>query len=195
MDPTGDKIASYDKIHLCDYGDCAETRLFTTGGTIVSFQIDGWKFGILICADMRYPNLCQKLKRLRDHQVDVSLHSACFARDMSLATWRAFGTTRVVENGVYFVACNYTGDGFGASSITPPWVDDTTMPLPQVMNNTAGYMIHTLERAVLDHARTTRPFYKHAIQSCSLCPCGGNDWCPILFSSPPQCSCLEYCFF
>jgi predicted amidohydrolase len=122
----------------------------------------------------RYPSLCQKLTR--DHQVDVILQPACFARDMSFATWKGFRTTRAVENGVYFVACNYAGDQFGDSSITPPWVDDTTTHLPQVMNNTAGYMIHTLERAVLDHgARTTLPFHKHATQSCSLCPCACND--------------------
>jgi predicted amidohydrolase len=180
VDPNGHQIASYDKGHLCDYGACAETRFFTPGESVVSFQIIGkhhWKFGIIICADMRYPNLCRTLTRDHDHQVDVILQPACFARDISFATWKAFATTRAVENGVYFVACNYAGDNFGASSITPPWVNENgndTTHLPQVMNNTAGYMIHTLERAVLHHARTTLPFHKHATQSCSSCPCGCN---------------------
>jgi predicted amidohydrolase len=175
VDPNGHQIASYDKIHLCDYGDCAETRFFTPGDTVVSFPIGRWRFGLIICADMRYPNLSRTLTHHRDHQVDVILQPACFARDISFATWKAFRTTRAVENGVYFVGCNYAGDNFGASSLTPPWVDDTTPHLPQVMTNTAGYMTHTLDRAVLQHARTTMPFYNHATQSGSSCPCVGND--------------------
>jgi predicted amidohydrolase len=74
---------------------------------------------------MRYPSLCQQLTR--DHQVDVMLQPACFARDVSFATWKAFRTTtRGVESGVYLVGCNYAGDQFGASSMTPPSVDDDT---------------------------------------------------------------------
>lgn len=53
VDPTGQVIAMYDKIHLCDYGDCAETRFFTAGpNEPVSFAIDGFQFGIIVCADM-----------------------------------------------------------------------------------------------------------------------------------------------
>ncbi len=138
--------------------------------------------GSIIGSDKRYPNQCRTLTGGRAHAVDVSLQPSCFARDISFATWTAFRTTRAVENGVYFVACNYAGDNYGASSMTPPWVDDNndkdtnTTHLPQVMDNTPGYMIHTLERAVLHHARTTLPFYKHATQSCSSCPaCDGHD--------------------
>lgn len=31
VDGTGSVICKYDKIHLCDYGDCAETRYFVAG--------------------------------------------------------------------------------------------------------------------------------------------------------------------
>ena len=31
VDSTGLVICMYDKIHLCDYGDCAETRYFEPG--------------------------------------------------------------------------------------------------------------------------------------------------------------------
>jgi predicted amidohydrolase len=31
VDGTGSVICMYDKIHLCDYGDCAETRYFVAG--------------------------------------------------------------------------------------------------------------------------------------------------------------------
>ena len=31
MNDTGELLCHYDKIHLCDYGDCAETRFFVPG--------------------------------------------------------------------------------------------------------------------------------------------------------------------
>ena len=51
--PNGQVVAVYDKIHLCDYGDCAETRFFTAGPyEPVSFDVKGFRIGIIICADM-----------------------------------------------------------------------------------------------------------------------------------------------
>jgi predicted amidohydrolase len=52
VDDIGTVIAVYDKIHLCDYGDCAETRFFDAGVEPVSFAINGFRFGLIICADM-----------------------------------------------------------------------------------------------------------------------------------------------
>ena len=53
VDPAGQFVAIYDKIHVCDYGDCAETRFFEAGpDEPVSFAIRGFRIGIIICADM-----------------------------------------------------------------------------------------------------------------------------------------------
>lgn len=53
INPTGEVIAVDDKIHLCDYGDCAETRFFAAGPCEpVTFDIKSFRFGIIICADM-----------------------------------------------------------------------------------------------------------------------------------------------
>eukprot|EP00339_Tiarina_fusa_P002590 CAMPEP_0117017554 /NCGR_PEP_ID=MMETSP0472-20121206/13688_1 /TAXON_ID=693140 ORGANISM="Tiarina fusus, Strain LIS" /NCGR_SAMPLE_ID=MMETSP0472 /ASSEMBLY_ACC=CAM_ASM_000603 /LENGTH=297 /DNA_ID=CAMNT_0004721947 /DNA_START=99 /DNA_END=992 /DNA_ORIENTATION=+ len=161
VDDTGSRIASYDKIHVCNYGDCNETRFFTPGSKAVSFSYRGWKFGILICADMRYPILAQRL--VKDHGVDVLLQPACFARDVSFRTWKSFRETRAVENGVYFLAGNYAGDNFGEASVVPPWVDEDHEPM--VLDNRVGYLSAVLDRKVLQQARTELPFYKHLCQT------------------------------
>ena len=163
VDDTGTEIASYDKIHLCDYGDCAETRFFTPGQKIVSFRYKNWKFGLLICADMRYPILSQKMVQSPQHNVDVILQPACFARDISFRTWKSFRETRAVENGVYWLAVNYAGPQFGESSMVPPWVDEHHEP--RVMDNEIGYLIVTLDRQILDYARTELPFHKHTVST------------------------------
>jgi predicted amidohydrolase len=158
VDRTGKVVAVYDKIYLCDYGDCAETRFFRPGPMKpVSFSIDNnFRFGLLLCADMRYPNLSRTL--VRDHKVDVLLQPAAFCRDISFPTWKCFRETRAVENSVYFVGVNYAGLMYGESSIVPPWVDDDHRP--EVLGTDDDCLICRLLRSELDHARTALPFYR-----------------------------------
>lgn len=188
VNPEGIEVATYDKIHPCDYGDCAETRFFTPGQRATSFSIPTfttapknnnleeerlgamtsslspdccscWKIGIIICSDMRYPQLCQHL--VRNHGVDVILQPAAFARDISFRTWRSFRETRAVENGVYYMACNYAGLQYGQSSMTPPWVDEDNEPV--LLGTDAGYLLCLLDKKVLQKARTELPFHKHTM--------------------------------
>lgn len=158
VDRSGKVVAVYDKIHLCDYGDCAETRFFQPGPKqAVSFTIDNsFTFGLLICADMRYPELSRALAR--DHKVDALLQPAAFPRDISFRTWKSFRETRAVENSVYFVGINYAGRMYGESSIVPPWVDDDHEA--QELGTEEGFLISRLQRHELDLARTALPFYR-----------------------------------
>ena len=158
IDQYGEIIASYDKIHLCDYGDCAETRFFTPGTSTVSCSVNGWKFGLIVCADIRYPALSRML--VQKHNIDVLLQPACFSRDISFRTWKPFRETRAVENGVYFVAGNYAGSDFGEAALVPPWVDEDHEPT--ILGTEEGYLLAQLDRTVLDQARDELPFYRNA---------------------------------
>jgi predicted amidohydrolase len=157
LDRNGLQVASYDKIHLCDYGKCAETRYFEPGPREpVSFSIDGFRFGLLICADMRNPTLSRSLAR--DHNVDVLLQPAAFARDVSFRTWKSFRETRAVENSVYFIGVNYAGENFGESSVVPPWVDESHEP--HVLGTAEGFLLGRIQRSELNHVRNSMPFYR-----------------------------------
>lgn len=158
IDRHGEIIATYDKIHLCDYGDCAETRFFTPGNSTASCSVNGWKFGLIVCADIRYPALSRML--VQKHNIDVLLQPACFSRDISFRTWKPFRETRAVENGVYFVAGNYAGSDFGEAAVVPPWVDEDHEPT--VLGTEEGYLLAQLDRKVLDTARDELPFYRNA---------------------------------
>jgi len=157
IDAKGDTVCTYDKIYLCDYGDCAETRFFTAGQKAVSFSIKGWKFGVIVCADIRYPMLVRKLAR--DHTVDAILQPACFIRDISFRTWKSFRETRAVENGVYFCALNYAGKDFGEASLVPPWVDEHNEPT--VLGIEEGFLFAQLDKNVLQKARNDLPFSRN----------------------------------
>jgi predicted amidohydrolase len=183
IDPTGSLVASYNKIYLCDYGDCNETRFFTSGSIENAsngiFICHGWKIGIIICADIRYPLLCRQLvlegakhqnknessKSLSLSILDtcqVILQPACFSRDLSFRTWKSFRETRAVENSVYFVALNYAGSNYGESSITPPWVDENHEPI--VCNTEPGIFESTLEKNAVKWAREEMPYYRFMIR-------------------------------
>jgi predicted amidohydrolase len=154
----GEEIASYDKIFLCDYGDCAETRFFVPGSDLCSFDCCGFRFGVIICSDMRYPNLSRQLSGSVEHQVDLILQPAAFSRDVSFRTWKSFRETRAVENGVYFAGVNYCGELFGETSINPPWIDEENEPT--VLGTEEGTLIFDIERSALDCARKDMPFYR-----------------------------------
>ncbi len=145
--------------------DCAETRFFTKGNKITSFTIKGWKFGLLICADIRYPLLSRALVQDPQHSVDVLLQPACFIRDISFRTWQSFRETRAVENGVYFLAGNYAGDEFGDATFVPPWIDDAGNGVnePVSLSTDEGFMLAELDRDTLVHARSAFPFYKSVV--------------------------------
>ena len=73
LDKNGNQVAVYDKMYVCDYGDCSETRFFQQGphSQPTSFSIGLFRIGIIICADIRYPDLCRRLAH--DHKVDAVL--------------------------------------------------------------------------------------------------------------------------
>jgi predicted amidohydrolase len=168
VDHEGHQIACYDKIHVCDYGDCMETRFFSPGTKPCSFTLlNDWNFGLMICADMRYPHLVQNL--VQKHHAHALLQPASFARDVSFRTWKSFRETRAVECGTYFLANNYAGDYFGQTSVNPPWIDDDHEPV--VLGTQISYIVETLEPRVLEDARTQFPFYRHTMESNSCASC------------------------
>ena len=170
VDKDGEEIGVYDKIHLCNYGACAETRFFAAGSSLCSFTLGDWKFGILICADMRPPELAQSY--VRHHGVHVLLQPAAFARDCSFRTWKSFRETRAVETGCYFLAVNYAGPQFGETSWNHPWIDEDNEPT--VLGTEVSYLVETLNPRVLQMARTKFPFYRQTANSNGVLSSGAS---------------------
>lgn len=161
VDGRGEIIVTYDKMQLCNYGDCAETRFFEPGDKLApALTIKGMRIGLLICADMRYPILSQRLTK--QHGVDVILQPAAFARDLSFRTWDSFRETRAVENSVYWVAVNYAGEMFGESAVVPPWVDENNEP--RKLGNDCSHMVVFLSKEVVQSVRSSMPFHRTLMQ-------------------------------
>lgn len=56
------QLAYYDKIHCIGYGGFRETDFFTAGQLPVAFNFKGWRIGLSVCYDLRFPELYRQLK-------------------------------------------------------------------------------------------------------------------------------------
>jgi predicted amidohydrolase len=157
VDRTGNLAAVYDKMFLRDSDAVAESEYFVPGPPApVSFQVDQFSLGLMICSDLRYPHLARSLAR--DHRVDAILNPSSYVRDRSFRAWKTFREARALENSVYVVGVNYAGEKFGQSSITPPWIDSEHEP--DDLGFEDGFLIGKVERSILDLVRTSMPFHR-----------------------------------
>ena len=116
----GKLIATYDKLHICQFGECFEKDYFTPGNHLSPvFEINSIKIGLAICYDIRFGELFRKLALERE--VTLILHPGGWPRDEAFATWHSFVITRAMENTIYLLSVNCAGENNGASIFCPPF--------------------------------------------------------------------------
>jgi predicted amidohydrolase len=127
--PTGDIVASYDKIHLFDadvQGDkpYRESDNFAPGEKAVLAPIDDFQLGFAICYDVRFPKL---FGALRQAGADLLSVPAAFTVPTGQAHWQSLLRARAIETGCYLVAAAQSGihqngrKTYGHSKIINPW--------------------------------------------------------------------------
>jgi predicted amidohydrolase len=120
FDRTGTVVAEYSKIHLFRLMD--EEKYLTEGDHIGALNIDGTQAGMMICYDIRFPELARKLAL---SGVKILFVPAEWPHPR-LHHWRTLLTARAIENQMYVVACNRVGTSgttafFGHSMVIDPW--------------------------------------------------------------------------
>ncbi len=107
-DPTGRLLAEYRKIHL--WGE--EAACFQAGDTPMVLEIEGWKLGLLICADLGFPELSRKLCEAGD--LDLLAVVSAWASPFG-ELWNLCCRMRAWENCCYLAAANLWGSRGEAS--------------------------------------------------------------------------------
>ncbi|MGB0180137.1 MAG: carbon-nitrogen hydrolase family protein [Candidatus Puniceispirillales bacterium] len=127
--PDGDIRARYDKIHMFDVSvndgqNYQESRTFIAGDRSLLVQMDGWRLGMTICYDLRFPYL---YRQLAQHGADVITIPAAFTKVTGTAHWHSLMRARAIENGVFIVSPAQTGthaegrQTYGHALVVDPW--------------------------------------------------------------------------
>jgi len=114
FDRRGNCIAEYDKTHL--FSPMGENDYFTGGNGLCTFTIDGVKCAVIICYDIRFPELARTLAL---SGTEILIVVSQWPRER-ISHLRILTQARAVENQMFVVCCNSCGSGdrtvFGGNS-------------------------------------------------------------------------------
>jgi len=126
--PAGQQ-ASYTKTHLIPAFGELETMI--PGQDLVTLELGGFKVGVAICFDLRFPEL---FRTYALEGVNLFLIPSAWPISRSYA-WELFCKARAAENQAYLIAVNHTEDPFGAASLA---VDPMGMEMLRVETEGVG---------------------------------------------------------
>ncbi|MFC6292624.1 carbon-nitrogen family hydrolase [Macrococcus epidermidis] len=103
INKNGEHIHQYDKLHLVPMLD--EPNYLTQGNNISIFEIDNVKMGVIICYDLRFPEISRKLALER---IEVLFVVAEWPIER-ISQFEKLLYARAIENQVYVIASNSIG--------------------------------------------------------------------------------------
>ncbi|GIO24975.1 carbon-nitrogen family hydrolase [Oceanobacillus sp. J11TS1] len=117
----GEEVYTYDKIHLVPM---LNEPAYLAGGRKQAriFELDGIKMGLLICYDLRFPELARQLAVAGAEVIYIVAEWPAARKDH----WKALQLARAIENQCYIISCNRVGNYddvtfCGASFVVDPW--------------------------------------------------------------------------
>lgn len=122
LGPNG-PIGVYTKTHLIPAFKEPENMI--PGDQLVTFDIGGFKAGVAICFDLRFPELFRSYALMG---VDLFLIPSAWPASRGYA-WELFCKSRAAENQAYLMAVNHAEDPFGAPSFA---IDPMGMEMARV---------------------------------------------------------------
>ncbi|MDF2561732.1 MAG: Nitrilase/cyanide hydratase and apolipoprotein N-acyltransferase [Microbacterium sp.] len=113
-------VAVYRKLHLYDAAGMRESDLVTPGeGPVATFDVDGFRVGLMTCYDVRFPELARLLS---EQGADILAIPASWVHGpLKEEHWRTLCAARAIENTVYVLGAAQTGGTrIGRSAVIAP---------------------------------------------------------------------------
>lgn len=161
--PDGTRRARYDKIHLFGFERGAEkfdeSATIEAARTPVVVDVDGWRIGLSVCYDLRFPELYRTLS-----PVDLIVVPSAFTYTTGAAHWEILLRARAIENQCYVLAPaqgGVHGNGrrtWGHTMLVDPWGD-----VVAVLAEGEGVVAGALDRARLLEVRRSLPALRHRV--------------------------------
>jgi deaminated glutathione amidase len=161
VSPHGEVRARYDKVHLFGFKREAEqfneSATIEAGNTPTVVDIDGWRVGLSVCYDLRFPELYRALGTC-----DLLVAPSAFTYTTGQAHWELLLRTRAIENQAYMLASAQGGvhaNGrrtWGHSMLVDPWGE-----VLHVVQQGEGVVMGELSRERLTQVRAMLPALQH----------------------------------
>lgn len=132
IEPTGEIVATYRKIHMFDVDlegqpPLRESSLYSAGEERVTHEVAGTRIGLSICYDLRFPELYRGLMAVG---AEVLMVPSAFTAHTGEAHWEVLLRARAIEEQCFVLAPAQWGTWgppednrrcFGNSMIVDPW--------------------------------------------------------------------------
>ena len=123
LDPKGQIVAAYRKMHLYGWMGAREAELMKRGEEIVTVKTELGVLGLAICYDLRFPELFRKMAV--NHGVEIFLFVTAWPI-VRLDNFRELCHARANENLCFLICCDSAGINrgkqyVGHSAIIDPW--------------------------------------------------------------------------
>ncbi|WP_028610588.1 carbon-nitrogen family hydrolase [Paenibacillus harenae] len=154
FDRQGSEVSDYSKIHL--FRLMEEEKYLKAGDKLGKLEIEGHQAGMMICYDIRFPELARKLALEGAKLLFVPAEWP----HPRLHHWRTLLTARAIENQMFVIACNRTGssggtDFFGHSLVLDPWGEAVAEA-----GETETILYADIDLSLVDAVRTKIPVFE-----------------------------------
>lgn len=168
----GERVASYNKIHLFDVHieesneSYNESETTTPGDKTVVVDTPFGKLGLAICYDLRFPEM---FRTMVNQGMEICAIPSMFTALTGKAHWEVLVRARAIENLCYVVAAGQGGyhvsgrETFGNSAVVNPW--GTVL---NHMGKGAGVVAAKLDKSFLETTREHFPVLKHRRLACKI---------------------------
>ena len=172
LNPQGEVVAHYNKIHLFDVTieasneSYTESETISPGDGIVVVDTPFGRLGIAVCYDLRFPEL---FRAMIEQNMEICALPSAFTSLTGKAHWESLLRARAIENLSFMIAADQGGyhvggrETHGDSMIVDPW-GQVLNRLPQG----TGVVVANVDLVKLERTRKMFPALNHKRMSCQL---------------------------
>ncbi|MBT8119916.1 MAG: carbon-nitrogen hydrolase family protein [Gammaproteobacteria bacterium] len=174
INPQGELVGRYDKIHLFDVTieasdeSYTESETVSAGKDILVVDTPFGRLGLAVCYDLRFPEL---FRAMVEQKMEICALPSAFTSLTGRVHWESLLRSRAIENLTFMIAADQGGyhvggrETHGDSMIVDPW--------GQVLNRLphgTGVVVADIDISKLEHTRKMFPALEHKRFQCGLVP-------------------------
>jgi len=172
LNPQGEVVARYNKIHLFDVTieasneSYTESETISAGNDVVVVDTPFGRLGLAVCYDLRFPEL---FRAMVEQNMEICALPSAFTSLTGKVHWESLLRSRAIENLSFMIAADQGGyhvggrETHGDSMIVDPW--------GQVLNRLphgTGVVVANIDMVKLEHTRKMFPALDHQRFQCSF---------------------------